>query len=57
MKRQHVVLRQIVGECDSMLFPIRRNVPYRGTDATALQGGIMIIGKLASDAVRQGNTR
>ncbi len=53
MKRQHVVLCQIVGECDSMLFHTRPNLPYRGLDSTALRDGIEIIRKLATAALRK----
>jgi len=53
MERHHVVLRQIVGECDSMLFHTRPNMPYRGLDATALRDGIGIIRKLATAALRK----
>jgi hypothetical protein len=57
MKRQHEALRQIVGECDSMLFHTRPNMGYRGLDATALRDGIEIIRRIATAALRQAHPR
>jgi hypothetical protein len=53
MNRQLEALRQIVGECDSMLFHTRPNMGYRGLDATALRDGIEIIRRLATAAIRK----
>jgi hypothetical protein len=39
MNRKHKALREIIGECDSMLFRNRPNMPYRGLDSTALRNG------------------
>jgi hypothetical protein len=53
MNRQLEALRQIVGECDSMLFHTRPNMGYRGLNATALREGIEIIRRLATAAIRK----
>ena len=53
MNRKHDVLREIIGECDSMLFHTRPNMPYRGLDSTTLRNGIEIIRKLATAALRK----
>ena len=47
MKSQRDVLRQIIGECDSMLFHTRPNLPYRGLSKDALVAGIKIIRGIA----------
>src|SRR5208282_4440376 len=45
-----------VGECDSMLFHTRADMPYRGLGSSALRDGIKIIRKLAADAVQRRKT-
>jgi len=57
MNRKHEALREIIGECDSMLFHTRPNMPYRGLDLTALRNGIEIIRKLATAALRKPTRR
>ena len=47
MKSQRDVLRQIIGECDSMLFHTRPNLPYRGLSKKTLVAGVEIIRSLA----------
>jgi hypothetical protein len=51
MKSQRDVLRQIIGECDSMLFHTRPNLPYRGLSKESLVAGIEIIRRLARKGV------
>jgi len=53
MKSQRDVLRQIIGECDSMLFHTRPNLPYRGLSKESLVAGIEIIRRLARKGVRR----
>jgi hypothetical protein len=47
MKRQRDVLSQIIGECDSMLFHTRPNLPYRGLSKETLVAGVKIVRSLA----------
>jgi len=51
MKNQRNILRQITGECDSMLFHTRPNLPYRGLSKETLVAGIKIIRRLAKQGV------
>jgi hypothetical protein len=51
MKSQRDVLRQIIGECDSMLFHTRPNLPYRGLSKESLVAGIEIIRRLARKGI------
>jgi hypothetical protein len=51
MKSQRDVLSQIIGECDSMLFHTRPNLPYRGLSKETLVAGIKIIRRLAKKAI------
>ncbi len=57
MDDQSKALRQIIGECDSLLFHTRTNMPYRGLDSSALRDGIEIIRKLAAHAVERPKER
>ena len=47
MKSQRDVLSQIIGECDSMLFHTRPNLPYRGLSKATLVAGVKIVRSLA----------
>jgi hypothetical protein len=51
MKRQRDVLRQIIGECDSMLVHTRPNLPYRGLSKETLVAGVEIIRSLAKKGI------
>jgi hypothetical protein len=51
MKRKHNVLTQIIGECDSMLFHTRPNLPYRGLSKETLVAGVEIIRSLAKKGI------
>ncbi len=51
MKSQRDVLRQIIGECDSMLFHTRPNLPYRGLSKETLVAGVRIIRSLAKSGI------
>jgi hypothetical protein len=51
MKSQRDVLRQIIGECDSMLFHTRPNLPYRGLSKESLVAGVEIIRSLAKKGI------
>jgi hypothetical protein len=55
MNNQQKTLRQIIGECDSLLFHTRPNMPYRGLDLSGLRDGIEIIRKLATDGIERRN--
>jgi len=51
MKSQRDILRQIIGECDSMLFHTRPNLPYRGLSKETLVAGVEIIRSLAKKGI------
>jgi hypothetical protein len=51
MKSQREVLKQIIGECDSMLFHTRPNLPYRGLSRETLVAGVEIIRSLAKKGI------
>jgi hypothetical protein len=51
MKSQRDVLRQIIGECDSMLFHTRPNLPYRGLSKESLVAGVEIVRSLAKKGI------
>jgi hypothetical protein len=53
MKSQRDVLRQIIGECDSMLFHTRPNLPYRGLSKESLVAGVEIVRSLAKKGIRR----
>jgi len=51
MKGQRDTLRQIIGECDSMLFHTRPNLPYRGLSKESLVAGVKIVRSLAKKGI------
>ena len=51
MKSQRDVLRQIIGECDSMIVHTRPNLPYRGLSKETLVAGVKIIRSLAKKGI------
>ncbi len=57
MKSRHDVLSQIIGECDSMLFHTRPNLPYRGLSKDGLVAGIEIIRGIARTGITQRKTK